>query len=618
MLPFLLNATSMVAFLALIPDVQAYMRESGTHHLPSRSRGRSNKYMPRNKMPINDKRQLPADATGVTTIKSPSGAQIRYKQPGKAGVCETTSGVNSYTGYVDLDATTHMFFWFFESRNDPAEDPLTLWLNGGPGSDSLIGLFQELGSCNVTEDLKTEVNPYSWNEISNLLFLSQPIGVGFSYETEGPGSIDPTTGLPQNASFGTPDGIYSFVDPSRTLTTDQAAVGAWEVLQGFMSNLETLDSGAGIAKDRQFNLWTESYGGHYGPSFYNYFYGQNQAIMNGSIQGIPLTMATLGIGNGIYDEGIQAPYYPEFAVNNTYGIKAVNDTIYNLMKQANTMSGGCQELTHSCSESLHNNVPNYTTCAQATTICRDGVEVPYYEYSGRGTYDIRHPSDDPTPPTYFEDFLNLASTQQALGVNINYTSDSSIAVGTGFTYSGDFDFPMFKDDLEMILNNGVRVALYHGDADYICNWFGGQAVSLALNFSYAEQFRAADYAPFMVNGTEYGEVRQAGNFSFLRVYEAGHEVPFYQPLASLEMFRRVLGNLIVADGSEMVTLDYSTNGTATATHTEPFVALPSATSSGGTDGGTSAAMSLTGSASSSATVMSSHGERSIKRPGFFW
>lgn len=32
----------------------------------------------------------------------------------------------------------------------------------------------------------------------------------------------------------------------------------------------------------------------------------------------------------------------------------------------------------------------------------------------------------------------------------------------------------------------------------------------------------------VVDGTEYGEVRQYGNFSFLRVYEAGHEVPFYQ------------------------------------------------------------------------------------------
>lgn len=58
------------------------------------------------KLPYLDKRQLPANATGVTTITAPNGAQIRYKEPGKDGVCETTPGVNSYAGYVDLDATT--------------------------------------------------------------------------------------------------------------------------------------------------------------------------------------------------------------------------------------------------------------------------------------------------------------------------------------------------------------------------------------------------------------------------------------------------------------------------------------------------------------------------------
>jgi carboxypeptidase C (cathepsin A) len=87
-------------------------------------------------------RQLPANATNVKTISSPNGAQIRYKEPGAEGVCETTPGVNSYAGYVDLDQYTHMFFWFFEARTDPNTAPLTLWLNGGPGSDSLIGLFQ--------------------------------------------------------------------------------------------------------------------------------------------------------------------------------------------------------------------------------------------------------------------------------------------------------------------------------------------------------------------------------------------------------------------------------------------------------------------------------------------
>ena len=87
-------------------------------------------------------RQVPAEPTNVTKITSPSGATIRYKEPGKEGICETTPGVNSYSGYVDLGPETHMFFWFFDSRRNPAEDPITLWLNGGPGSDSLIGLFE--------------------------------------------------------------------------------------------------------------------------------------------------------------------------------------------------------------------------------------------------------------------------------------------------------------------------------------------------------------------------------------------------------------------------------------------------------------------------------------------
>ena len=87
-------------------------------------------------------RQLPLEPTGIQTLITPNGVNITYKQPGKEGVCETTPGVNSYSGFVNLAPDVHSFFWFFESRKDPANDPITLWLNGGPGSDSLIGLFE--------------------------------------------------------------------------------------------------------------------------------------------------------------------------------------------------------------------------------------------------------------------------------------------------------------------------------------------------------------------------------------------------------------------------------------------------------------------------------------------
>ena len=92
-------------------------------------------------------RQLPANATGVTTIKSPTGVTIRYKEPGKDGICETTPGVGSYAGYVDLAPDSHTFFYFFEARHNPHIAPLTLWLEGGPGGDSLVALFSGMYKC---------------------------------------------------------------------------------------------------------------------------------------------------------------------------------------------------------------------------------------------------------------------------------------------------------------------------------------------------------------------------------------------------------------------------------------------------------------------------------------
>lgn len=119
----------------------------------------------------------------------------------------------------------------------------------------------------------------------------------------------------------------------------------------------------------------------------------------------------------------------------------------------------------------------------------------------------------------------------------------------------------------------MATALVYGDADYICNWFGGEAVSLQMNHRTSEEFRASNYTPFLVEGQEYGAVRQYGNVSFLRLYDAGHQAPYYQPKAMQEHFRRLINGLVIADGSALVTDDYQTPGTPNATHTQPYPPL---------------------------------------------
>jgi carboxypeptidase C (cathepsin A) len=58
-------------------------------------------------------------------------------------LCETTEGVRSFSGYVHLPVGAladlgvenqtyeiNTYFWFFESRKDPVNAPLSIWMNG--------------------------------------------------------------------------------------------------------------------------------------------------------------------------------------------------------------------------------------------------------------------------------------------------------------------------------------------------------------------------------------------------------------------------------------------------------------------------------------------------------
>ncbi|KAF9255947.1 serine carboxypeptidase [Marasmius fiardii PR-910] len=418
-----------------------------------------------------------------------------------SGICETTPGVAQVSGYGDLSATESIFFWYFAARNNSSTAPLVLWFNGGPGSSSMIGLFQELGPCRINNDTTTvSLNPFSWNNDANVLFIDQPVGVGFSH-----GDL-------------------------KVQTSQQAAADVWKFLQIFLKD-ERFSNLTG----RELALWTESYGGHYGPTFAAYFLSQNDAIASGNVSGIPLNLKVLSIGNGLTDPLIQYPAYIQYAASNPYYPLVPQDVI-TLANTSWTERGGCRDQITACYSEGTN-----AECASAILFCNTFIQsllIGPYNY-----YYVLSRSPDPYPPN-ITNYIN--SIRSSIGAEVPW-SDFNPLVYANFVYTGDW-MRNSRPDLERVINSGVRVLIYAGDADYILNFKGVEGMVDALNTKFSDTYKTQEFQNYTVHGELAGLFKNAGNFSYARIYGAGHEVPAYKygsletGEAAFQMFSQIMSN----------------------------------------------------------------------------
>ncbi|CAI5977499.1 unnamed protein product [Closterium sp. NIES-65] len=441
---------------------------------------------------------------GLDAYKPPEGDLLRVNRA-KVGesVGEGEPDIRHTAGYFRLNRThdARLFYFYFESRGDKDTAPLVLWMTGGPGCSSEIALFFENGPFTINNDnASLSWNPYGWDMVSNIIYVDQPVNTGFSY------SSDPRD--MRHTENGVSQDMYEFL---------QEFFLAHPELQG-----------------REFYITGESYGGHYIPAV-----ADRVVIGNRRKEGLPINLKGVAIGNGMTHPEVQFPSYPVFA--HSRGL--LSDA---QLHHFQLFSKPCHFAAHSCGES------GRISCGAAFIICEQFWS-SVYAATGSGTlnpYDVRiECGDDPLcyDMSAADKFLALPWVRKALGVGDRKWESCSSRVYHAML----FDFMRdLAPKVPHLLAADVRVLVYAGDADYICNWIGNSWWVNSMKWPGMDRYAKAPWQPFVVNGQTAGSARIAEPLSFLRVHEAGHMVPMDQPEASLEMLRRFILYLPLLDGAD--------------------------------------------------------------------
>ncbi|KAL0572049.1 hypothetical protein V5O48_009907 [Marasmius crinis-equi] len=420
----------------------------------------------------------------------------------KSKFCDGT--VNTYTGYIDIEAR-HLFFYFFESRSDPGRDDVIFWTNGGPGGSSSFGLFMELGPCRIVETKsgpETEYFPESWNSNANIFFIDQPVGVGYSY-----------------AEYG-----------ESVSTTEEAAEDIAAFVAIFFENFIQF-------KGRPFHMAGESYGGRYIPLFASAVYDQNAALIEGGLT--PVNLSSIMIGNGMTDPyGMVWSYY-DFACSEV-PVLSIGTCVH--MKR---IVERCKKWTKKACLDQYDEI----NCGAAAGWCTDQIMNPFLA-AGINPYDYTQKlcdgglEDSLCDPLIkqMDEYLSNPKLRKDLGVDSHPAipaNSSSLGwdVNAAFAASQD-GLHVSTEYVAALLERGVRALIYVGTYDWICNWIGNERWTLDLEWSGGESFREENLREWVVDGKVAGKTRSFSGFTFATVDAAGHMVPAFKPKEALELVNR--------------------------------------------------------------------------------
>lgn len=418
-------------------------------------------------------------------MRTPTAGSVEWL-PGYGTVKE-----RQLAGYLPVKPEGHAFiyFWFIESQDDPATDPLVIWLNGGPGASSFVGLFAENGPYKINPDGTLADNPYSWNRNASYLMIDQPAGTGLSIAE----------------------------DPSSWARTEQEATD--QLCYGLQQFLARWSEYAHLP----LFVFGESFAGTYIPMLATTILERRRGADPG------VNLVGIGVGDGWVDPCVQQATYGEYAY------------AHGLLGPAEKVQVG--HLYAKCAQAIRDSGP--VTSRGVDRVCNKIEEYITSVSGGVNVYDVRVTGDYD-----FDDigqYLDRPDVRTALHVDPAAKPWHETSKRVGFLLEkGEQDSVA---DLYPGLFERLRVLIYNGIYDMDCNFMGTDAWIAKQNWPFRDEFLAAPRTPWLVEGRLAGRIRSVHGLVQVLVNGAGHLVPKDQPAFALALLNDFLRDELGRGGS---------------------------------------------------------------------
>ena len=482
-----------------------------------------------------------------------------------------------WSGYIQVpgdSGSKYYHYWLVESEGNPKSDPVALWLNGGPGSSSLIGLFTENGPFELNDNSLPPGDINVCGCDAHQVNMCQRMGMECSCGVNGThcdhgafGACDATcsnqqkppvpklfhrkTGWQTQATFiflESPAGVgFSYCDYEPCTANDTStAVDNHLVLKGIFEGFPEY-------AQQEFYITGESYAGIYIPTL-------SEQIMNDKDNKINLK--GMAVGNGCWGSKVGLCSFGSDMqrINAQFliGVGAISRVLYSDIIKAcgdpaagpmtwpETLPPACEKVVNE----MHDQAGDYQIYNYFSTCGSHGITATSRQQQiealragapfGAGQYGLGGALNDFTCGGGRAMDYWLANPEAAKALNVK---SGTKGMSYGPRDRGDLR-PLYKT-----LAEKYRVLIYSGDVDGCVPHTGTEEWTSAQGFEKTETWRPW-LAGSNLNHTAkltagYVTNYKAGhnhNFTYLTIKGSGHMAPEFKPVPSLAMITRFFNN----------------------------------------------------------------------------